>query len=50
MRCPACTASVEYGQDLCAKCQLVVSELNKDLYEREVEEMTHDENGEAIIP
>ena len=35
MRCPACNASVEYGQDLCAVCQAVVDDLNNDLHDRE---------------
>ena len=50
LRCVACNAAVEYGQELCSTCQQIVSELNKDLYEKQIQEMTHDENGEPIIP
>jgi len=46
----ACNAAIEYGEELCAKCKHIVTQLNKDLYDKEVEEMTHDENGEPIIP
>lgn len=30
MRCVACNAEVEYGQDLCHECQSVVDELLYD--------------------
>ena len=50
MRCVACNAAVEYGQDLCVKCKAVVDDYNHDLVDMEQDEVFLDDNGEIIIP